>query len=284
MTKAFRGLVAEFCTSLHTSIKLPHVANGCTALLVTTADAQGNIKLEHTVPVIVLTPLEAASLIQEPDVADLAQIQLLLPENFRAWRAACDNLKHFKHLQVCATANELTIGTVKGPFSSEYLTKWSKLKSVSTLMASQSPATNANSSEAALESFSSQASSVLESSSVTLEVKDLCKAMQAIQANPTHGIVSVVHEHSLLLYFFLVKTKTEQIKSMLITKKLSSIDFQAWFIVGIHSGDSSSTSSTACWSSGSILASSEGFHFGIGFRMGVVEVLIARQNGGNFEK
>ena len=204
LCKAFRSLAVDFCTAFKTTIKLARVANSCTALLVTSADPHGNVKLEHTVPVNVLTPLQAASMILEPEVGDMPQIQLLLPACFRALKAACDNLKQFKHVKVVVTSSELTICTPEGPFLGEYACKWSKLKTISSLDQ------RGNAQEAVAAPVSC---------SVTLETKELCRAMQAVNVNPSHGIVSVVNEHCLLLYFFLTPN-TQTSMSYFLPNKL----------------------------------------------------------------
>jgi hypothetical protein len=201
LCKAFRSLAVDFCAAFKTTIKLAKVANNCTALLVTSADPHGNIKLEHTVPVNILTPLQAASMIQEPDVGELPQLQLLLPGCFRALKAACDNLKQFKHLKVIATSSELTICTPEGPFLGEFSCKWSKLKAISLL------------------DQRAESGTLPASCSVTLETKELCRAMQAVNVNPSHGIVSVVNEHCLLLYFFLTPN-TQTSMSYFLPNKL----------------------------------------------------------------
>ena len=201
LCKAFRSLAVDFCAAFKTTIKLARVANSCTALIVTSADPQGIVKLEHTVPVNVLTPLQAASMLQEPYVGEMPQIQLLLPACFRALKAACDNLKQFKYVKVSVTASELAISTPEGPFLGEYACKWSKLKATSAVDQREVPV------------------NVPVSCSVTLETKELCRAMQAVSVNPSHGIVSVVNEHCLLLYFFLTPN-TQTSMSYFLANKL----------------------------------------------------------------
>ena len=233
MSKVLKGLFAPESSSslassssfVSTSIKLGRVQNGPAAstspiLIVTGTDAQGSVKVVHELPVTILTPLQAAA-ICEPELPT-PHLQVVLPGNLKTLKVACDAMRRgmAKNAETVVKVRASAKGMLEICDSTSFI-RWSKL--VNPPIQLPTNGENANSLVTPPQANPTREEGEARAGgdgvfSVNVDIKDLCKTMQALMLNPSHGVACILDKQCLLVYFFLQPNSSCNMSFLLVNK------------------------------------------------------------------
>lgn len=205
---AVEGNTSSFTT---VTIKLGKVATESTSMfLVSGTDSQGSVKVVHEIPVTLLTMLQVTTL-NEPELPS-PNIQIVLPANLKTIKVSCDAMR--KGMSKHAESIVRVTATCSGGFEiSDYSSaiRWSKLVN---------PPVTGNSvcGQICSESVGAVTSDSETSFYVNVDIKDLCKTMQALLLNPSHAVACILDKRCLLMYFFLEPNSSCNMSFLLLNK------------------------------------------------------------------
>ena len=215
-SKVLKSLYAAENTSSFTNvtIKLGKMHNDSNSVfIVSGSDSHGSVRVVHEIPITILTLLQASTL-SEPELPS-PSIQTVLPANLKTIKVSCEAMRKgmSRNAESIVTLTANAGGGLEIADSLSAI-RWTKLINPPVANGNE---LSGNGGALVTPGYLSEGR-VEQQYSVNVDIKDLCKTMQAQFLNPSHGVACILDKRCLLMYFFLEPNSTCNMSFLLLNK------------------------------------------------------------------